>query len=196
MGRIRKTILTLLVVGVVGTLAGFGTFSAFTSTTDNTGNNFTAGTVVLSDNDAGTALYNVSNQKPAGTTTTNCIKVSYTGSLDSDVKLYNASAVNSFGQYVNLTVTQGTGNNFNCSDFVADGGAPLYNGDTKAFSTAYPSYASGLSTYPSATPTKWTGGASPTVTYRFQVQLQSGTPDSAQGGTTGSHTYTWEARNQ
>jgi len=53
MSTTRKMLLTLLLVGVVGATAGLGTFSAFSSTTDNTGNNFTAGSVTLSDNDAG-----------------------------------------------------------------------------------------------------------------------------------------------
>jgi predicted ribosomally synthesized peptide with SipW-like signal peptide len=79
MSKFRKTLVTLLVLGVVGTLAGVGTFSAFSSTTDNTGNTFAAGTVYIGDNDAGSAMYNVTNQAP-GAVTTKCIRLTYTGS--------------------------------------------------------------------------------------------------------------------
>ena len=43
-----------------------GVFGAFSATTSNTGNNeFTAGTVAISDNDSNTAMYSVS-QPEAG----------------------------------------------------------------------------------------------------------------------------------
>src|SRR5438128_2039694 len=71
--RQTKILLTLLVIGVIAGAVGFGTFSAFSSTTDNQGNSFAAGTVYISDNDAGSALYNVSNKKP-GDTAQGCIK--------------------------------------------------------------------------------------------------------------------------
>ena len=83
----RKVLLSLLVVGAIGSVVALGAFSAFSSTTSNDNNNFTAGTVTIADNDANAALYTLTNQKP-GITTDRCIKVTYTGSLDSDVKLY------------------------------------------------------------------------------------------------------------
>jgi len=59
MSRGRKTLLSLLLVGALGAVAGIGTFSAFSATTVNAGNTFDAGTVVLTDNDANTAMYNI-----------------------------------------------------------------------------------------------------------------------------------------
>ena len=53
MSRGRKTLLSLLLVGAIGAVAGIGTFSAFSATTVNAGNVFAAGTVSISDNDAG-----------------------------------------------------------------------------------------------------------------------------------------------
>jgi len=41
-----------------------GAFSAFSSTTANSGNSFASGTVVLADNDANAAMYQLTNQKP------------------------------------------------------------------------------------------------------------------------------------
>ncbi len=188
----RKVLLTLLVVGVLGTLVGIGTFSAFSSTTSNTGNSFSAGTVTIGDNDADTAMYSVSNQKP-GTTVERCIKVTYTGSLDADVKLY-ASSVGAGGQYIDLVVTPGTGDpTFSgCTGFSA-GASDLYSGTLKDFADTYGTYGSGLATSP-AGESKWTGSANQSVVYRFRLSVQDD-PD-AQGASSGTHAYTWEARNQ
>ena len=64
MSRGRKTLLSLLLVGALGAVAGIGTYSAFSATTVNAGNTFDAGTVVLTDNDANTAMYNITDAKP------------------------------------------------------------------------------------------------------------------------------------
>ena len=85
--KTRKLLLTALTVTVVGSIVAFGTFSAFSSSTENPGNEFAAGSVAIDDNDLGTAIYNVSNQKP-GDFKESCIKVTYTGSLASNVRLY------------------------------------------------------------------------------------------------------------
>src|SRR5436309_10541559 len=106
MSNFKKVLATLVVVGVVGVLAAFGTFSAFSSTTSNPGNEFKAGTVTLADNDTGTALYNNQAAKP-GTTVTSCINVTYTGSLDADVRLYVPDTIGALGPYTNLTITPG-----------------------------------------------------------------------------------------
>ncbi len=64
MNKTTKILRTLVVVGVVGGLAALGVFSAFSSQTDNPGNVVTAGSVTLTDNDSGTALYNIPAGKP------------------------------------------------------------------------------------------------------------------------------------
>src|SRR4051794_38326014 len=84
-----KVLLTLAVVGTVGALAGMGAFSAFTATTSNTGNSFATGTVIIGQHSGATTLYSASNQAP-GASTVACVRVSYTGSLASSVKLYTS----------------------------------------------------------------------------------------------------------
>src|SRR5690348_5972468 len=59
MNRMEKLLVSFLLIGVLGGLAGLGVFGAFSSTTSNSGNSFAAGTVVIGDNDANSALYNV-----------------------------------------------------------------------------------------------------------------------------------------
>ena len=188
----RKVLLSLLVVGAIGSVVALGAFSAFSSTTSNDNNNFTAGTVTIADNDAGAALYALTNQKP-GVTTDRCIKVTYSGSLDADVKLYSSALAGVGSNLINLTVTPGTQGGApafpRCTGFTPDAGAPLYSGVASGFPT---SYATGISDYPGTVATKWATGDS--VVYRFSTSVQD--TNAAQAATTGTHSFTWEARNQ
>ena len=192
--RHRKILLTLLLVGATSALAGFGTFSAFSSTTTNSGNSFAAGTVFVDDNDAGAAMYTVSNQKP-GDVTTRCIKVTYGGTMAADVKLFTTSTVGAVADYIDLTVEKGGGNpTFSgCSGFTPE--ATIYTGELDDFTTSKNSYANGIAAFPGSQ-TQW--NQNDTLVYRFTLTRQTDT--SANGGatplTTGSHAFTWEARNQ
>lgn len=190
--RGKKVLQTLVVVGVVGGLSAFGVFSAFTSQADNPGNTVTAGSVVLADNDAGAALYSVSNAKPGTASTPTCIRVNYSGSLDADVKLYTPSTIGALGPYVTLKVeagTQVTPSFPSCTGFVAE--TTLFDAALSTFPTTY---AGGVSDYPGTTATKWVSGDA--VVYRVTATVSASAPDSAQSATTGSHTLRWQAQNQ
>src|SRR5262249_47178128 len=138
----------------------------------------------------------VTNAKP-GESVTKCIKVTYTGNLDSDVRIFTTSSIGSLGQYVDLTITPGTQSSStfpSCTGFVADSGGALFTRTPANFGTNKNSYANGVSDYPGTSATKWV--ANDAVVYQITATLQSGAPDAAQGLTTGAHTFTWEARNQ
>src|SRR5829696_6536731 len=107
MTRTKSLLRSLLLIGAAGAVAAFGTFSAFSSTTENPGNQIDTGTVALSDNDAGSALYSVAGAV-AGTTVDRCITVTYTGNMAADVRLYLPDAVGALGPYVDMVVTAGT----------------------------------------------------------------------------------------
>ena len=128
--RIRdKVLLSALVVGVLGSLAAAGVFGVFSATTTNAGNEISAGTVALSDNDAGSAMYNLNGATP-GDTATSCIKVTYNGSLNSDVRLYSPDTVGVLAPYVDMTIEEGTQSSStfpDCTGFTASGG-PIYSG--------------------------------------------------------------------
>jgi hypothetical protein len=192
----RKILLTLILLILLATIGGFATFSAFTSTTSNSGNQFAAGTVYISDNDSGSAMYSVSNQSPDSPAVVRCIKVTYTGTMDADVKIY-ASAVGAVGQYIDLLVETGSGNpTFSgCTGFTPDAAPTLYSGTLKNFADTYTSFASGLADNP-GTATKWV--TNDAVVYRFTLTLQD--DNGANGGatplSTGAHSFTWEAQNQ
>src|SRR5688572_3519361 len=132
--RTKSLLRSLLAIGAAGALAGFGTFSAFSSSTENPGNQINSGTVALSDNDSGSALYDVDGAK-AGDTVDECITVTYGGDLPADVKLYLPDAVGALAQYVNLTITPGTDASpsfGDCTGWSADGAA-IYSDTLQAF---------------------------------------------------------------
>jgi predicted ribosomally synthesized peptide with SipW-like signal peptide len=188
--RGRKLLLTLLVVGVVGSLAGFGTFSAFSSTTSNDNNSFQAGTVYITDNDSNAAMYVVTNAKP-GDNAVSCITVTYLGTLNATVKLYESGASGSLSPYVNLTVEQGTSSSpfGNCATFSPT--STIYSGTLAGFPTTY---AGGVATNPVAG--YWVTNNQ--ISYRFTVTLQDNNAANGQGSgpmSTGSHSFIWEARN-
>jgi predicted ribosomally synthesized peptide with SipW-like signal peptide len=196
MSNRSKVMRTVLVLGIVACIAGAGVFSAFSSQTDNPGNVITAGTVTLTDNDGGTALYAITGAKP-GDSKTSCIKVTYSGSLPATVKLFTPSAIGELGPYVNLKVeagTQATSAFPGCEGFtVYTTGGTVYEGTLGAFATEHNLFTNGITTNPTGA-TKWENGNS--VVYRFTATLSATAPEAAQGKTTGSHIIRWEAQNQ
>ena len=187
----KKLLLTVAAVGAAGSLAALGTYSAFSSTTSNSGNSFAAGSVALGDNDGGsTPLYGVSAARP-NVNTVKCIEVSYTGSLDADVKLYTTSTVNASASNINLTIEKGTSSGStgfpDCGTFTSQ--ATIYSGSLSNFAATKNSYANGIAANPGSA-TKWV--TNDTLVYRFTVSVG----DSGSGATSGTHAFTWEAQNQ
>jgi hypothetical protein len=162
-------------------------YSAFSATTASPTNNWSAGTVALSDDDSNTAMFNASNLKP-GATGTKCIAVTSSGSLASTVKLYGTSydTTNGLAANINLKVEEGTGATASsCAGFT--GGTTLYDGAMSTFGTTKTSFATGVSSWVPA-------GGTATKAYRITYTLSSSTPDSAQGGTAALG-FTWESQN-
>jgi hypothetical protein len=172
-------------------LVGHASYSAFSAKVGNTGNSLAVGTVVLSDDDSGSALLALTNLKP-GSSGSRCIAVTSTGSLPSAVKLYatDAATTKSLATYVSWTVTQGSGGTFSsCSGFTAlASGSSLYSGTLSGFTGSATGYASGVGTWSPS------GSGSETRTFQFAYTVSSTTPDTAQGGTA-TFGLTWEAQN-
>ena len=192
MTKKAKLLLSLLVISAVGGIAGFATWSAFTATTANAGNTITAGSVSLSDSDGGTAsLYTPGNAKP-GDTTVKCIRVTFGGSLSSAVKLYVSSGITN-GSLYNLQVERGSGivapaSDMNCTGFTQSSIA--YTGTLGAFPTTYAAGVDGK-----ASAAAW--ALNDTVDYRFTITQNDDVTPNAHTSTmsSGTHTFTWEARN-
>ncbi len=193
MSRARRIILSALVLGAGGLVAGAGTFSAFSATAGNPGNEFCAGSVALGDDDAGAALVSLQANARPGDSSTRCIRVSDTGSLPAQVRLY-ASVSGGLADHLTLTVTRGTqaSPSFpSCTGFTADGAdygygpnGVLYQGKVSGLPSGY----AGAITDPAAS---WTSGDA--RSYRYAVTVDN-TP--AAQGLSASATFHWEARNQ
>ncbi len=195
--RIRtKVAATGLVLGLIGVVAGFSTWSAFSSTATNDANSFESGSVILSDDDSNTSMFQLTDLKPGepGLAGAKCIKVTYSGSLSARVRLYAAST-GSLGQYLNVKVTRGTMSTSSfpsCTGFSADvteyiagqGGGVVYNGTLANLPSTYET---GVS-HPSSA---WTNGTA--AVYRFEVAVAD--DNNAQGKSATGVSFTWEAQN-
>jgi hypothetical protein len=182
----RNLLLTLLVLGLA-VLGVAGGYAAFVATTDNPSNSFAAGSVAIGDNDANAAIYNVSNQLP-GAFAEKCIRVTFTGTLPSTVKLYRSGFTGGTGleTYIDLAITKGSGTQFDCSDF--SGSTSVYAGALGALGT---SFAGGVALTDQGGSAVW--DQNDAVTYKVQATLQNN--PSAQGLSTGTHSFIWEAQN-
>jgi len=162
------------------------TNAAFSSQTSNAGNDFAAGSVELTDNDGGSALFSVTEMVP-GQSVNGCIQVTYSGSLDPEVRVFGAAtAGDGLEAYLDLTIERGDGDctTFGNSTAVWTNGV---DGDLGAFVGAATDYANGVDNWQ---PTG--GGADDMIPYRITVTLQD--DNNAQGLTT-DITFTWEAQN-
>ncbi len=174
-----------------GVVVSTASYSAFSATTVNPTSNWTAGSVALSDDDNNTALFTATGLKP-GSTGSNCITVTSTGSLASTVKLYgtNAATTNALASNITISIDQGTGGGFgSCTGFTpASTSGNLYSGTLAAFGTASTNFATGVGTWAP------TGSASESRVYRVTYTVPTSAPNSIQGGTA-SLGLTWEAQN-
>jgi hypothetical protein len=171
-----------------GALVWQSSYSAFSATASNSTNNWSAGTVALTDDDSNTAMFNATNMKP-GATGVKCIAVTSTGSLASTVRLYatSYSTTNALAANINLKVEEGTGaTTASCAGFT--GASTLFDNPLSSFGTTKTSFATGLSSWAP------TGTASETKSYRITYTLSATTPDTAQGGTAAVG-FTWESQN-
>ena len=162
--------------------------AAFTATTDNSGNSFTAGTVVLTDDDLEAAMFTVPAMSP-GDTATGCIQVTYSGTITDPqaVKLYGGGytdAGGSLSDHLELTVLEGAADS-TCATWTT--GTTIVNGSTLAAfnDTDSTDYASGDGA--------WTPTSTPeTRAYQFTVKLADATPNTEQGASTSGVAFVWE----
>jgi hypothetical protein len=192
--RKRKLFVTSAVLAVMAGAAVFVTSAAFTATTSNPGNRIESGSVAVSDSDGTTGvLYNALDRAPgaAAGPVAKCLRVTYTGSLASELKLYSSAIAG--GSNFRLTVERGSGittpgSDMNCTGFTASSTA--FDDTLDNFPTTYLAGVDGKA-----------GGAawatSDAVDYKFTVYVvDDSTPNAHTSKVdSGSHSFTWEARN-
>ncbi|MFJ4036496.1 hypothetical protein ACIPVB_00305 [Microbacterium sp. NPDC090007] len=185
--RIATAIALPAAVVAAGLIVSTSSYAAFSSTTSNEGNTWTAGSVQLGDDDAERALFSVPDAKP-GDGGSNCIAVTSTGSLASEVRLYAApGGADGLSEHLSLIVEQGTGGGYGtCDGFTAQ--TMVFDGRLSAFTSAHSSFADGAATWSPS------GSGSETRTFRITWQLADDAPNSAQGATAAT-SFVWEAQN-
>lgn len=120
-------------------------YAAFSGQTRNSGNDWSTGSVNLTDDDNGSARFQVANMLP-GDTDTKCIKVTANASVASTVKGYSVNPVPSSSGLENrilVTIKDGNGGSFaDCAGFTAD--RTLMSDVTLAQLATANSYAAGI----------------------------------------------------
>ncbi len=180
--------------------------AAFTGTTENAGNAWAAGTVSLTDNDSGAALFSTSAStaiKKPGDTETKCIEVTYSGSItpSAAVKLY-ASVTDSDGggggtgdalklsDNLDVVITMGA-KGATCTLFGT--GTSVYSGTLAAMPTTF---AGGSATWTPVltddTTTALVDERDKVRPFQIKVTLNSAAPNDAQGDSSTAK-FTWEA---
>ncbi len=191
--RSRSLHATVGRLGAIGTALLLVTFlvmsvsrAAFTSSTDNASNSVSTGSILLTDNDSGSSMFNATGLLPL-VPVVNCIQVDYAGSLDpTAVALYaTAPPTGLLDTYLTLKIEIGPANADlfgTCTSFAPT--STLYNASLESFATTHSSYGTGLSTWNPA-------AGSEGRAFRFTVTVQD---ISAAAGTTTSFGFTWETR--
>jgi hypothetical protein len=196
--RKRKLFVTFAVAVMAG-LGVFVTSAAFTATTENSGDRIEAGSVAIGDSDAGTGvLYNALDQKPGAGNgpTAKCIRVTYSGSLASSVSLYRSAVTNGADFRLKIerahsghgTPLTSPAADMNCTGFV--GGSTAFDDTLDQLGT---SYATGVAGKDAGA--AWATGGS--VDYKFTIYTVDDTTANAHTSKhdSGTHSFTWEARN-
>jgi hypothetical protein len=189
--RLRRALGVLLLAGVAATAAGGATYGAFSGVARSEGNAVTAGTVALADDDGWAPLVSLPDAD-AGQSASGCIRITYSGTLAAQVRVYGA-ATGTMAGHVDLEITRGTrpsGSFPSCTGFTPDatdyaghGAGVVWKG---RLAELPPEWASGI-----VDPVTWGPGDEPV----FRARLTVDPSGSAQGTSSGSASITWEARN-
>jgi hypothetical protein len=208
-----RTLLALAIpVGLVLSAAVVwqSTAAAFTASTDNTGNTWQTGSVVLTDSDGGSALFDTSRDGALqpGSTRSACIRVDYTGSLPANIRLYvttpvaGATTLDPYlvtsverGQDVTATTTVAA----DCSTGFTSRATPSFLYNTATASSAGADQSLTMSTLKGSaldyTSGLVVGNAIPqntSLTFRITYSVKD---DNNAQNTQSMATFTWEAQN-
>jgi hypothetical protein len=167
-----------------------GSNAAFTADTRNTGNSWETGSVGISDDDGGAAMFQIQNVVPMASGE-KCIAVTASTTVASTIKLYVGDlAADGLEPYVKVTVAQGTGGSFSsCATFAAD--------QTEASQSLAQIYADHASWANAILP--WTTAVGATKTYKiswvFDTSSLTQTQIDALQGKAASINFEWELQN-
>ncbi len=156
--------------------------AAFNDLTDNNASSISTGSVDIVDDDSGTVLFNLSDLR-ATDSSSNCIVVTYQGSLTpTAVRLYG-STTGTLDTYLDTTIEIGSGGSFgDCTGFTPS--STLFNNTLENFSTNHSDWATGIAAFsPASTPTS--------QTFRITVTVQD---DNNAQSLTSTASLVWEVQ--
>ncbi|HEX8632065.1 MAG TPA: hypothetical protein VF755_28225 [Catenuloplanes sp.] len=203
--------LTLLGSGVLVWQASHAAFSATTVTGSNS---WATGTVAVTNDQAGVAVFNgLTGLKPdssatslilpgiaaysASTTASGgsaCLKVTYTGSLAANIRLYGTVTNAGLAQYLLFSVDTGTNTasaeDLSCGTYTSVANVSGPSPNSTVYLSAFPA------TWAVANPTAWTNVAqNATRWYRISWALPSNTTLTGASAVNAQVVFTWEAQN-
>jgi hypothetical protein len=176
----------LLAVGVLAAAAlTWRTSGAlFSAATANGPDSVATGSVTVSDDDAGSALFSITGMTP-GSTRVACVRVSYTGTLPSAIRVYatGTTATNALDAHLKLQIEEGSSaaTTFpSCRGFVTS--ATVFNATLDGIGATYGTGHGG-----------WAPSGAAAKDYRVTYTLSSAAP-AGTVNSTASATFTWEAQ--
>jgi hypothetical protein len=178
-----KVLASIAALSAFGAVGAWGTYSAFTDTTGSTGSTFSSGTVHITDDDAGSALFALTGLVP-GVSSVKCINVTNAGDVPFSNVALSAATSGPLAGALQVTIDKGTGatggGSSSCASFVQTT-AGLVTGLLNALPTAGS---------PQNDAAAWNAGD--TRSYRVTVKLDPLAANTFQGKTA-SLDLTWTA---
>jgi predicted ribosomally synthesized peptide with SipW-like signal peptide len=178
-----RVLASIAVLSLFGAVGAWGTYSAFTDTTDATGSTFSSGTVHITDDDAGSALFALTGMVP-GTQSIKCINVTNAGDVPFSNVALSAATSGALAGALQVTIDKGTGATGGASSSCA-GFAATATGVVSGLLNALPTSAA-----PFDDSSAWAVGA--TRSYRVTVKLDPLAASTYQGKTANLD-LTWTA---
>lgn len=183
--RIAVSLLALIALVAV---AGLAVFSAFSSTQATGTSTFSAGTVALSTDGTGSALFEMPDMQP-GASASRCVEVKYDGSLPASVQMYGTQS-GDLAEFLRTSIVRGSFSgeppaDHSCEGFRADPepeGA-LWSGALSELPSAASPLLEGAT---------WSEGS--VHVYKITVTLPADAPSGAEG-TSAEASFTWQAQN-
>lgn len=197
-----------------GALVWQASHAAFSATTVTGSNSWANGTVTITNDQAGVAVFNgLTGLKPdasatsltlpgtgaytASTTASGgsaCLKVTYTGSLAANIRLYGTVTNAGLAQHLLLSVDTGTdtapGADVSCATYTSVANVYGPSPNTNIYLNAFPANWAGANT------TAWTNVAqNATKWYRISWALPSDTALTGASSVNAQVVFTWEAQN-
>lgn len=120
--KVIAALATPVAIIAAGAMVWQASYASFSGTTRNSGNSWSAGSVALSDDDAGTARFQATNLIP-GSTDSKCITVTANASVAGVVKGYAVNAqpsAHGLENHILVTIEHGSGGGFgSCTGFTS-----------------------------------------------------------------------------